>query len=149
VLVILLDQLTKWWASAELSLMQPVPVLPVFNFTLLHNPGAAFSFLSNAGGWQRWFFTGLALVVSLVLVIWLWRLPKGNHWLACSLALILGGALGNFIDRLWLGYVIDFLDFHYAGYHFPAFNLADTAISLGAVMLVVDWLRGGSKSASR
>jgi signal peptidase II len=140
VLVIALDQITKIVATNALVLHEPVAVLPLFNLTLAHNTGAAFSFLSDAGGWQRWFFTGTALVVSAVIVAWIARLKSGQRWLAVALALILGGALGNVWDRITLGYVIDFLDFYYGDWHWPAFNVADSAITVGAVMLAVDAL---------
>lgn len=140
-LVIVLDQLTKWWASASLEYGVPVPVMPLFNLTLMHNTGAAFSFLSEGGGWQRWFFAILALAISVVLVVWLKRLQQEQRWLAVALTLVLGGALGNVIDRVYLGYVIDFLDFYYQQHHWPAFNLADSAIFVGALMLIIDTLR--------
>lgn len=139
-LVIALDQLTKWWAKTTLILYEPVPVLPFFNFTLMHNPGAAFSFLASAGGWQRWFFLVLSLIISIILVMWISRLRTGEGRLAVALALVLGGAVGNLIDRALHGYVIDFLDFHYGQWHWPAFNLADSAITLGAILLILDSL---------
>ncbi len=139
--VIILDQLTKIWATQALTFNQPIAVLPFFNLTLLHNTGAAFSFLANAGGWQRWFFTILAICVSFVLVLWLARLKSNQYGLASALALILGGALGNVIDRLNYGYVIDFLDFFYKNWHWPAFNIADSAITIGAAILIVDAFR--------
>ena len=145
-LVIVLDQLTKLWASSSLSYAEPVTLLPFVNLTLLHNTGAAFSFLSEAGGWQRWFFALVALLISVVILIWLKRLPAGKVWLAVSLALVLGGALGNVWDRIYLGYVVDFIDVYYQRWHWPAFNLADSAISVGAVMLIIDTLRGEGKS---
>ncbi len=136
--VLVLDQLTKWWAQAVLAPHEPVAVLPVFNLTLVFNTGAAFSFLSDAGGWQRYFFVVLAAVIALALVVWLLRLSPAERLLATALALVIGGALGNLIDRLWLGHVVDFLDFHWAGYHWPAFNLADSAISVGVALLLWD-----------
>jgi len=145
VLVIVLDQATKSLATAYLTMHVPVPVLPMFNLTLVHNTGAAFSFLSEAGGWQRWFFALVALLVAVVLVRWLAQLRSQQVWIAVALALVLGGALGNVWDRLWLGYVVDFIDVYYGGWHWPAFNIADSAISVGAVMLVIDALRGGHK----
>jgi len=144
VLVIVLDQLTKLWASTGLDYAEPVPVLPLINLTLLHNTGAAFSFLDQAGGWQRWLFTLIAVAVSAVLLLWLRQLKPGQRWMAVALALVLGGALGNLIDRLYLGHVIDFVDVYYGQWHFPAFNLADSAISVGVVMLIIDSLRGVS-----
>ncbi len=142
VLVIVLDQLTKLWASHALDYAAPVAVLPYFNLTLMHNTGAAFSFLSEAGGWQRWFFALVALFVSAVILVWLKRLPSGKVWLSVALALVLGGALGNVWDRITLGYVVDFIDLYYQGRHWPAFNIADSAIFVGAVMLIIDSLRG-------
>ena len=140
--VIVLDQLTKIWASVVLELQQPMAVLPFVNLTLVHNDGAAFGLLATAGGWQRWFLTILALVISGVIVIWLSRLKRQQWWLAGALALILGGALGNVLDRALYGYVVDFIDIYYQQWHWPAFNIADSAISLGAVMLLIDALRG-------
>lgn len=139
-LVIGLDQLTKLWVKESLLLNQSIPVLSSFNLTLLHNTGAAFSFLANAGGWQRWFLTGLALLVGSIIIVWLARLKRQQYWLACALALVLGGALGNVIDRIIYGYVIDFIDIYYQQWHWPAFNVADSAISVGAVMLLIDAL---------
>jgi signal peptidase II len=148
VLVIVLDQLTKLWAVSALNYAEPVAVIPFFNLTLLHNTGAAFSFLSEAGGWQRWFFALVALVISGVILLWLRRLPRDKVWLAVALALVLGGALGNVWDRLTLGYVIDFLDLYYRGWHWPAFNLADSAIFVGAAMLIIDSLRAERRDNS-
>lgn len=138
VAVIALDQYTKALATGALQYGQAVEVFSWFNLTLQHNTGAAFSFLSNAGGWQRYFFTGIAMVVGAVLVVWLFRLPRNQRLLALSLALVLGGAVGNLWDRLVLGYVVDFISVHYAGYYFPAFNVADSAITAGAVGIILD-----------
>ena len=138
VLVIVLDQITKYIASSQLDYAVPVSVISMFNFTLLHNTGAAFSFLSDAGGWQRWFFIVLALAISVVLFVWLLRLKPHEKWIAVSLTLILGGALGNVIDRSLYGYVIDFLDVYYDTWHWPAFNIADSAITVGAVVLILE-----------
>jgi signal peptidase II len=140
VLVIVLDQGTKWLAQGMLEYGMPNPVLPVFDLTLLYNRGAAFSFLADAGGWQRWFFALVALVVSVALVIWMKRTARVHWWLGMGLALLLGGALGNLYDRVVLGYVVDFIAVHYKSSYFPAFNLADSAITLGAILLVVDTL---------
>ena len=142
-LLLALDQATKLWAAGTLDYGMPVAVLPFFNLTLVHNPGAAFSFLADAGGWQRIFFVVLSGVVSAVLVAWLWRLPREARLLGVALALVLGGAVGNLVDRVAYGYVIDFLDFHAGGWHWPAFNVADSAISCGVVLLLVDGLFGG------
>ncbi|HSS64931.1 MAG TPA: signal peptidase II [Gammaproteobacteria bacterium] len=141
--VVGLDQLSKQVASHMLDLHQPVAVIPYLNLTLTHNTGAAFSFLSDAGGWQRWFFAGLTVLVAIVIVIWLTRLKPGQRWLAGALSLVLGGALGNLWDRLVIGAVVDFIDVYYQSWHWPAFNLADSAICIGAVMLVVSTFREG------
>ncbi len=146
-LVIVLDQLSKYFVSNWLQLYESVAVLPFFNFTLLHNPGAAFSFLADAGGWQRWFFTAIALIVSVVIVAWLRRLPAAEKWQAAALALILGGALGNVIDRMRLGYVVDFLDVYYRQWHWPPFNIADSAITVGVVILLWVTFRGNKQAA--
>lgn len=140
-LVIVLDLGTKALASAMLAYGQPVELLPFFNLTLLHNTGAAFSFLAGHDGWQRWLFALIAIGASIGLTIWLTRLKAHETLMAAALALIIGGALGNLYDRLMLGYVVDFLSFHWQRYYFPAFNLADTAITLGAIALIVESLR--------
>lgn len=143
--VIVIDQLTKTWAAANLPFAQSVILTPFLNFTLLHNTGAAFSFLADAGGWQRWFFMGLAAIISIGLFIWILRLSAKQMWLGIALALILGGAIGNLIDRTIYGYVIDFIDFYYQQWHWPAFNVADSAISIGVFMLLIDALFFGEK----
>jgi signal peptidase II len=143
-LVIVLDLSTKAIASQYLVMHQPLPVFPGFNWTLMHNTGAAFSFLSDASGWQRWFFSIIAIVVSVGITVWLKRLQSNQVWLAVALALILGGALGNVWDRLTLGYVVDFIQVYYDKWAWPAFNIADSAITIGAVILVIDSLRGDS-----
>ncbi len=140
-LVVALDQASKAWIERHFALYESVPLLPVLDITRLHNPGAAFSFLAGAGGWQRWFFTGLALVVSAGIVVWLRGVhARAQAWLACGLALILGGALGNVVDRMRHGYVIDFVHAHWNDAFFPAFNVADSAITIGAICLIVDAL---------
>jgi len=146
--VIVLDQATKFLVTRFLELYERVEVLPVLDFTLLHNTGAAFSMLAGASGWQRWFFIGLALVVSLLLVVWIWRTPRGEKLLPLSLALILGGALGNVIDRVLHGYVVDFIHAHWGTAYFPAFNIADSAITIGALLLIVDAFREKGPHAS-
>ncbi|MDT8372096.1 MAG: signal peptidase II [Gammaproteobacteria bacterium] len=138
--VIIIDQLTKWVMASWLSLYETVNIMPFFNLTMAHNTGAAFSFLAQAGGWQRWFFVGLATVISLVLIVWL-RKVTDKTIEALSISLILGGAIGNVIDRINLGYVIDFLDVYYGSYHWPAFNIADSAIVVGACLLIIDSFR--------
>jgi signal peptidase II len=141
VAVIGLDQATKFLVTRFLELYDRVEVLPVLDFTLLHNTGAAFSMLANASGWQRNFFIGLAFVVSAMLLVWIWRTPRGEKLLPFALALILGGALGNVIDRIVHGYVIDFVHAHWGEAYFPAFNVADSAITIGAILLIVDAFR--------
>ncbi len=136
--VILLDQYTKMLATSSLDYAQPVSVFWWFNLTLHHNTGAAFSFLSDAGGWQRYFFAVLAGCISIALAIWLAVMPRGQRLLALSLGLILGGALGNLWDRMALGYVVDFISVHYENNYFPTFNIADSAISVGAACMLLD-----------
>ncbi len=137
-LVILFDWHTKQLATELLELYRPQEVFSWLNMTLAHNYGAAFSFLSDAGGWQRWFFIVLASGVSLVLLVWLLRLPRKEWLTGLGLALILGGAIGNLVDRIQLGYVVDFVDVYYKNWHYPAFNVADSAITCGVVLLLVD-----------
>jgi len=139
--VLILDQLSKWWVLSSYQPYEVQPLLPVFNMTLVFNKGAAFSFLSNAGGWQRWFFTGLSSLVSIVLLVWLLRLKSDERITGLSLALILGGALGNLLDRVRLGQVVDFLDFYWHQWHWPAFNIADSAITIGVVLMLLSGLR--------
>jgi signal peptidase II len=135
-LVILIDQWTKAIAVGALDYLTPVPVLPGLNWTLVHNEGGAFSFLSNHGGWQRWFFLIVASAVTIALVEWLRRTAR-REWVLClPLALLIGGAIGNLIDRARLGYVIDFVDVYYGTWHWPAFNVADSGITVGIVMLI-------------
>lgn len=148
VFVVVIDLVTKAWVSNTFRYGEMLEVLPIFDLTLLHNKGAAFSFLANEGGWQRWFFAVIAVVVSGVLLVWLKRLKPNETWLAIALAMVLGGALGNLHDRVLLGYVVDFLFFHWENNYFPAFNLADTAISLGAGMLIVDMIRNPENKKS-
>jgi signal peptidase II len=146
--VIVLDQISKAAVERGLQLYQSVSILPVLEITRLHNSGAAFSFLASAAGWQRWLFTALALLVSGVLALWLRRINRGNAALASAVALILGGALGNVIDRLRLGQVIDFIYAHWHQHYFPAFNVADSCICIGAGLLLLDsWLTGRRREA--
>jgi signal peptidase II len=137
-LAIILDQVSKLAIAGSMQLYQSIQIMPYFNLTYVHNTGAAFSFLSEAGGWQRWFFAGLALVISIVITVWLARLKQHETLLAIALALVLGGAIGNLIDRLAYGYVIDFLDVYYQTWHWPAFNIADSAITLGVILMLVE-----------
>lgn len=141
VLVVLLDQVTKWVAVSGLEPYSAVPVVPLLNLTLMYNEGAAFSLLAGAGGWQRWFFAGFAIVMVVVLTIWLLRLQSGERLMAVALALVIGGAAGNLIDRLAIGRVIDFIDFYVGNWHWPAFNVADSAISVGVAFLLFSSLR--------
>ncbi len=139
--VIVLDHLTKWWVSATLDFQEAIPVLPFFSLVRVHNTGAAFSFLADAGGWQRWFFIAVGIVATVIIVRLLKRHDHDPR-LAFPLALVLGGALGNVIDRVVLGHVVDFLYFHYKSFAWPAFNVADSAITVGAALLIWDSLRG-------
>ncbi len=139
--VVALDQWTKHLAATHLVLYQPQEVFAWLNWRLAHNPGAAFSFLAGAGGWQRWFFTGLALVVSVFLLAWLFRLEREQRLVPLALSLVLAGAVGNVIDRVRFGYVVDFIDVHARGWHWPAFNVADSAIVCGIILLLFDALR--------
>lgn len=139
--VIVADHLTKWWVSSTLDFQQTVPVLPFFSLVLVHNTGAAFSFLADAGGWQRWFFIAVGIIATVIITRLLKR-HAGEPRLAFALALVLGGALGNVLDRVVLGHVVDFLYFHYRDLGWPAFNVADSAIFVGAALLIWDSLRG-------
>jgi signal peptidase II len=137
--VVVADQISKVLVTESLTLYQRVPVLPFFDLVRLHNTGAAFSFLSDAAGWQNWLFAGVAGVVSVGILWWLFTLPRaGRATLALGLALVLGGAIGNVIDRLLFGYVIDFLLFYYRSWSYPAFNVADSAITVGVVLIIFD-----------
>ena len=138
VVLIALDWLTKQWALSALVYQQPVPVIEGFwNWTLVHNTGAAFSLLADAGGWQRWFFTGIGGVAA-VFMLWMLYSHAGQKLFSLAIALILGGAIGNVVDRLMHGYVVDFLDFYWGRWHFPAFNVSDSASSVGAALLILD-----------
>lgn len=139
--IVALDQSSKWVVDHTLQLYQSVPLMPSFQLTYLRNEGAAFSFLSSAGGWQRWFFVALALTSSVAIGIWLGRLNRTQTREAIGWALVLGGAIGNLIDRLLWGYVIDFLDVYYGNWHWPAFNVADSAITVGVGLLLLDAFR--------
>ncbi|MGY6588175.1 MAG: signal peptidase II [Wenzhouxiangella sp.] len=136
--LVVLDTWTKHLASTHLALYRPLEVTSWLNLTLAHNEGAAFSFLAGAGGWQRWFFSVVAIGISAILMIWLWRLPNRSRLLPVAISLVLGGAIGNLIDRLRFGYVVDFIDVHYGGWHWPAFNLADSVIVIGVILLLIE-----------
>jgi signal peptidase II len=138
VLTIILDQCSKLAVDGLMQLYESIPVMPYVNLTYVHNTGAAFSFLSDAGGWQRWFFAGLAALISVTITVWMAKLKQHETLLAVALALVLGGAVGNLIDRLAYGYVIDFIDVYYQTWHWPAFNIADSAITIGVVLMIAE-----------
>ena len=143
--VVVLDLATKAWVSAAFQYGESRVITPFFNLVLVHNAGAAFSFLAGAGGWQRWFFTVVTVVISVVIVVML-RRDHENRLLASALALVLGGAIGNLHDRVRFGYVVDFVQLHAGGYSFPAFNVADSAITVGVALLIWDSLRPGQRA---
>jgi len=136
--LVFLDLWTKHLASTQLDLYRAQPITSWLNLTLAHNSGAAFSFLAGAGGWQRWFLSGAAVVIMVILLVWLKRLPNNARLLPAAIALVLSGALGNLVDRVRLGYVVDFIDVHVAGYHWPAFNIADSAIVVGVILILIE-----------
>lgn len=144
-LVLVIDLVSKYLADSLLTYASPVPLLPVFDLTLLYNTGAAFSFLASAGGWQRWLFVAIAVGMSAFLLHWMSRTSRSQRCLGIGLALVLGGALGNLFDRSVHGHVIDFISLHWANHYFPAFNIADCAITLGTCLLLVDMFFLGSK----
>ncbi len=140
-LVVIADQVTKWAIIEWVALYERIPLNSFINLTHQRNTGAAFSLLAEAGGWQRWFFIGLASIVSVVLAVWLWRIRNHGHTiLSAGLALVLGGAVGNLIDRIMLGYVTDFIQVWFGSWPFPSFNIADAGISVGAALLIIDAL---------
>ena len=147
-LVLCLDQSTKLAVDGALQLFESIRLFQGVNLTYVRNTGAAFSFLSQEGGWQRWFFAGLALVMSSMMVLWLLRLKSHEKLMAAALSLVLGGAIGNLIDRVAYGYVIDFLDVYYQDWHWPAFNIADSAICVGVGLMLLESLNAGRNSAS-
>jgi signal peptidase II len=147
-LVVILDQAAKQIAEAQLTPHQAVNLFPYFDWYLTYNTGAAFSFLANAGGWQRWLFTVIAIVISIVIVQWVRKLPSEDTLTAASLCLILGGAIGNLIDRVYLGHVIDYIQVWLGSYPFPAFNIADASISVGAALLILSSFSGIGKTTS-
>lgn len=147
-LIVIADQISKAYIVHHFAEFEFVSLLPVLDITRMHNVGAAFSFLASASGWQRWLFIGLAVAVSIGIIAWLLRLQRNAHrLLACGLALVLGGALGNVMDRIRLGHVIDFIHFHWDRAYFPAFNVADSAISVGAACLLLDALFEGRRKS--
>ncbi len=146
--IVIADLATKAWVSGAFAPGEVLEVTPFFNLVLMHNAGAAFSFLAGAGGWQRWFFTAITIAISVAIVVML-RRRQDEIPLAPALALVLGGALGNLWDRLTLGHVVDFVQLHAAGYYWPAFNVADSAITIGVAILVWDSLRTGGQAAAR
>jgi signal peptidase II len=146
-LVVVVDQVSKQLIEMNFSLHESMQLLPFLNLFLVYNEGAAFSFLSDQGGWQRWFFVALALLVTLVLINWVRRLGREECGIAAALSLIIGGAVGNLIDRILYGHVIDFVDFYYGQWHWPAFNVADAAIVIGVALMLVDVLFGGRHKA--
>lgn len=145
-IIVVLDQVTKAIAYKQLIGQQPIDVLPVLQWALVFNRGAAFGFLNQAGGIQHYIFSTLAIVISIVIVIWLWRIYMKNTILAIGLVLVLAGAIGNLIDRIRFQYVIDFINLHYGDWYFPAFNIADMAITFGAIFLIIDTLGIGQNS---
>lgn len=146
ILIIALDQWTKAVASSELVYAQPIEVLPFLNWTLLHNYGAAFSFLSDQGGWQRWLLTGISFFASIAFIVWLLKTAINERLLRVSLMLVIAGAIGNLIDRAFVGYVVDFISVHWQSrYFYPAFNIADMAISIGAALMVLDMFLSSKK----
>lgn len=145
-IVVALDQFVKWYVVGNFGLYEILPVGPFLDLTRLHNEGAAFGILAQAGGWQRWFFLALAAAIAVAIVVWMRSMPaRGQEWLAIGLALILGGAVGNAWDRFIDGYVVDYLHFHWDDAYFPAFNVADIGITTGAIMLVIDALLDGRR----
>ncbi|WP_020483951.1 signal peptidase II [Methylomonas sp. MK1] len=142
---LVLDQASKLAIDGSMQLFESIPLIPYFNLTYVHNTGAAFSFLAQAGGWQRWLFAGLAVVMSSIIAVWLYRLKKHETLMAVALSLVLGGAIGNLIDRVAYGYVIDFLDVYYQDWHWPAFNIADSAICIGVGLMLLESFGVGRK----
>jgi len=148
-LVLVLDQLSKYWVVTSFEEYEVLRVWPVFNLTLVYNTGAAFSFLSDAGGWQRWFFVVIGVVVSAAMVVWLSRMGVRERLAAYGVAFVVGGAIGNLVDRILLGKVVDFLQWHWQDWYWPSFNLADSAITLGVVLLLIDGMFSGGSTEDR
>ncbi|MGD0959728.1 MAG: signal peptidase II [Methylomonas sp.] len=146
-LTLVLDQASKLAVDGSMQLFQSISLLPFFNLTYVHNTGASFSFLSEAGGWQRWLFAGLAVCMSGVITVWLLRLQKHETLMAVALSMVLGGAVGNLIDRITYGYVIDFLDIYYQSWHWPVFNIADSAICIGVGLMLLESFGVGRNKA--
>ncbi|MBX3709748.1 MAG: lipoprotein signal peptidase [Gammaproteobacteria bacterium] len=144
-IVLVVDRYSKMWVMQHLTYQEPLGILPFFNLTLAYNTGAAFSFLHTASGWQNGFFSGLAFIVSIVILGWLVKQSWHSYWVNTALCLILGGALGNAWDRMLYGYVVDFLSFHLGEWYFAIFNIADSAICVGAFMLFLHWARQNSR----
>lgn len=138
IVIVLLDQISKYWAASTLVPYQPDAILPMFNLTLAFNTGSAFNFLDTGAAWHRWFFSLFSIVMSVALIIWILRLSANACLQLLAFSLILGGALGNLVDRAFFGYVVDFLDVYYKTHHWPVFNLADSAICVGAFLLIID-----------
>lgn len=151
VVVFVLDQATKYAIMGTMieGRANSKEVLPFFNLTFVYNEGAAFSFLADAGGWQRWFFIGVSVFAGVILVVWLRGVQRAERWISIALTLILGGAIGNLYDRIMWGKVVDFLDFHWYGASFPAFNIADSAITIGAIMMIIDMFWPQSAASKR
>ena len=147
VIFLIIDQVTKLWVAANFELFETVAVIPMFSFTYVHNEGAAFSFLGSAGGWQRWFFTAIAVVISSLLLYWMRALDKSEKLLAIAYSLVLSGAIGNLIDRVSYGYVIDFIHLYYESYQWPVFNVADISICVGAGLIIFEAITAKDKSA--
>ena len=146
VVISLLDQVSKQWAMTHLVPYEPLPCLPMLNWTLAFNSGSAFNFLSRTGAWHTWFFLGFGVIMSGVLIVWMLRLNVKDRLELFALSFILGGALGNLVDRLTIGYVIDFIDVFYKNHHWPVFNIADSAVCVGAGLLLLDWARKHRKN---
>lgn len=147
--IIVIDQLIKLSVVHKLVYQQPHPVLPFLSLTLVYNPGAAFSFLGSAGGWQIYLFASISVIIAIIFTVWLARIPRSFIWRGLGLGLIIGGALGNFIDRIRLTYVIDYVDFHIGTWHFATFNFADSVICIGAFFLVFSLIYVGGKNSNR
>ncbi|MDO7086597.1 signal peptidase II [Pseudocolwellia sp. AS88] len=145
-LCLIVDQVTKYLVVDSMELYESIKVFSFFSITYVHNLGAAFSFLADQGGWQRWFFTSIAAIASIVFIVWLAKTPKNQKLLGIAFALLLSGALGNLIDRVLFGYVIDFLDFYIGNNHWPAFNVADSMIFIGAALMIFDSFKNNNKA---